>query len=328
MLRLITLLLLTSFLQAQNTNYALIIHGGAGNGLKAENYSELQIAAFHKSLNKALSIGDSALLAGSQAVEVVSLVIQFLENDSLFNAGKGAVLTYEGKASLDASIMDGKSGDAGAVAGLSLIKNPITAALAVLKYSPHVLLSGAGADEFSLDHSLTQVEPAYFITSPVLKNYKSLKGNTGSLDSILDHKMGTVGCVVRDSEGNIAAGTSTGGMMHKRYGRIGDSPIIGAGTYASNSSLGVSCTGHGEYFIRHAVAYQVSARYEFQGISSQQAADKVIHNILSPGAGDGGLIGIDREGNFIISFNTAGMLRGFKKEGQAAETYIFGANKK
>ena len=328
MLRLLTLLLLSICLQAQTNNYSLIIHGGAGNGLKPSNYSEAQQAAFHTSLNRALEIGDSALQGGAESLEVVSLVIQYLENDSLFNAGKGAVLTYEGQASLDASIMDGESGAAGAVAGLSYIKNPITAALAVLEHSPHVLLSGAGADEFSLEHNLTKVDPSYFITSSVLKTHQKLKGKQGSLDSLLDHKMGTVGCVVRDSEGNIAAGTSTGGMMHKRYGRIGDSPIIGAGTYASNSSLGISCTGHGEYFIRHAVAYQISARYEFQELNSQQAADKVIHEVLQPGAGNGGIIGIDREGNFIISFNTTGMLRGFKQEGEEAQTFIFGKKEK
>ena len=325
MYRLLFLLFFSLSLNAQ-TSYSIIIHGGAGNGLTPTNYSQVQQAAFHKSLNKALELGDSALNAGAEALNVVSLVIQHLENDSLFNAGKGAVLTYEGKASLDASIMDGKSGAAGAVAGLSCIKNPITAALAVLEHSPHVLLSGAGADNFSIELGLDKVNPSYFITDRILKAHRRLQGKQGSLDSLRDDKMGTVGCVVRDSKGNIAAGTSTGGMMHKRYGRIGDSPIIGAGTYASNKTLGLSCTGHGEYFIRHAVAYQVSARYDFQGISSQEAANKVIHEVLRPGAGDGGLIGIDREGNFIIAFNTAGMLRGFKQEGGEAQTFIFGEN--
>jgi len=328
MARIVFLFLLTFSLSAQNSKYAIIIHGGAGNGLKPSNYSALQKAAFHHSLERAIFIGDSALLMGLGALDVVSMVIQSLENDSLFNAGKGAVLTYKGVASLDASIMDGKSGAAGAVAGLSCIKNPITAALAVLRNSPHVLLSGAGADEFSLQNGLTKVEPSYFITAPSHKRHQSLKGKQGALDSVRDFKMGTVGCVVRDAQGNIAAGTSTGGMMHKRYGRIGDTPIIGAGTFASNTTLGISCTGHGEYFIRHAVAYQISARYEFQGISSQEAADKVLHEVLKPGKGDGGVIGIDKEGNFIISFNTAGMLRGFKREGEAAETFIFAENEK
>ncbi|PTM06314.1 MAG: beta-aspartyl-peptidase [Bacteroidetes bacterium] len=328
MLRLFFVLLLGLNLQAQNKNYQIIIHGGAGNGLKAENYSEAQIEAFHQSLHQAIAKGDSALQKGTKAIEVVSLVIQQLENDSLFNAGKGAVLTYEGLASLDASIMDGKTGNAGAVAGLSCIKNPITAALAVLNNSPHVLLSGAGADTFSLQNGLTQVDPSYFVTQRMKGIHESIKGHQGALDSIRDFKMGTVGCVVRDRKGNIAAGTSTGGMMNKRYGRIGDSPIIGAGTFASNATLGISCTGHGEYFIRHAVAYQISARYEFQGLSSQEAADTVLHEVLKPGAGDGGVIGIDKEGNFIISFNTAGMLRAFKQEGEAVQSYIFGEGEK
>lgn len=327
-MRFIFALLFSLSLQAQNQNYQIIIHGGAGNGLKAENYSEAQIAAYHQSLAQAIAIGDSALQKGTAAIEVVSMVVQQLENDSLFNAGKGAVLTYEGQASLDASIMDGKSGNAGAVAGLSCIKNPITAALAVLNNSPHVLLSGAGADSFSLQNGLQKVDPSYFITQRIKDIHENIKGHQGVLDSLRDFKMGTVGCVVRDLQGNIAAGTSTGGMMHKRYGRIDDSPIIGAGTYASNATVGISCTGHGEYFIRHAVAYQVSARYDFQGISSQEAADKVIHEVLQPGAGNGGLIGIDREGNFIIAFNTAGMLRGFKQEGEEAQTFIFAEKKK
>lgn len=330
MLRLISALLFSLAVQAQSNKYQIIIHGGAGNGLRVENYSEAQIAAFHQSLRQAIAIGDSALQKGAEALEVVSLVIQHLEDDSLFNAGKGAVLTYEGLASLDASIMDGKSGNAGAVAGLSCIKNPITAALAVLYNSPHVLLSGAGADTFSLQNGLTKVDPSYFIIKRMKSIHQNINGQQGALDldSLRDFKLGTVGCVVRDREGNIAAGTSTGGMMNKRYGRIGDSPIIGAGTYASNTSLGISCTGHGEYFIRHAVAYQISARYEFQGLNSQEAADIVIHQVLKPGAGNGGVIGIDKDGNFIISFNTAGMLRAFKQEGESVKSYIFAETEK
>jgi beta-aspartyl-peptidase (threonine type) len=330
MLRLFFFLLFSTHISAQTSKYALIIHGGAGNGLKPANYSNSQQEAFHNSLRQALFIGDSALQSGSEALDVVSLVIQSLENDSLFNAGKGAVVTYKGEASLDASIMDGKSGKAGAVAGLRIIKNPILAALAVLKNSPHVLLSGRGADSFSLLNGLTEVNPSYFITASRKKAFQNIKNRQGAIDmdSIRDFKMGTVGCVIRDRYGNIAAGTSTGGMMNKRYGRIGDSPIIGAGTYANNKTLGISCTGHGEYFIRHAVAYQISARYEFQQLTSQAAADKVLHEVLSPGRGDGGVIGIDNAGNFIISFNTNGMLRGFKREGETAETAIFGENKK
>jgi beta-aspartyl-peptidase (threonine type) len=321
------LLLIFSF-QLSAQEYALIIHGGAGNGLVPENYTEAQTAAFHEALNKALMRGDSALAAGTPAVEVVSLVIQVLENDSLFNAGKGAVLTYEGKASLDASIMDGSNLEAGAVAGLSCIKNPITAALAVMRYSPHVLLSGSGADSYAQSKGSICVDPAYFLIPSKVKAMDKIREDIRVRDSIRDHKMGTVGCVVRDKEGNIAAGTSTGGMMAKRYGRIGDSPIIGAGTYANNTTVGVSCTGHGEYFIRNVIAYQLSARYEFLQNSGQEAADYMIHTLLSSQNAFGGLIGIDAEGEFFYAFNTTGMLRGFKREGEAAETYIFGLEEK
>jgi beta-aspartyl-peptidase (threonine type) len=317
-------LLLSIGLNAQQ--YAIIIHGGAGNGLHREGISEDQEAAYLKSLNRALAVGDSALKANTPALEVVNLVIQVMENDSLFNAGKGAVLTYDAIASLDASIMDGKSGEAGAVAGISCIKNPIAAALAVLNHSSHVMLSGEGADEFSKTQGLNCVDPSYFLTKRHLNTIKRIRKETGAvdLDSIRDFKMGTVGCVVRDREGNIAAGTSTGGMMAKRFGRIGDSPIIGAGTFADNETVGISCTGHGEYFIRHAVAYQMSARFAFLNETGQQAADEIVHNILSPRGGAGGLIGIDAEGEFIVSFNTRGMLRGWLREGSPAETHLFG----
>lgn len=309
--------------QIHAQEYALIIHGGAGNGLVPENYSDAQKAAFHAGLNKALMRGDSALAAGVAATEVVSLVIQVLENDSLFNAGKGAVLTYEGAASLDASIMDGQTLEAGAVAGVSCIKNPITAALSVMQHSPHVLLSGAGADEFAKSTGSVCVNPSYFLIPSKLRTLEGIRKEQAKQDSLQNHKMGTVGCVVRDREGNIAAGTSTGGMMAKRYGRIGDSPIIGAGTYANNQSAGISCTGHGEYFIRNVIAYQLAHRVELLQESGQEAADYMIQDLLTSQEAFGGLIGIDAQGNFLYSFNTTGMLRGFMREGGEAETYIF-----
>lgn len=313
-------LLIAGFTQAQ---YSIIIHGGAGNGLKAESLSEAQQATFHAGLKEALLIGDSAQKAGLGALETVSLVIQNLEDNPIFNAGKGAVLTYEGVASLDASIMDGSNLAAGSVAGLSCIKNPITAALAVLEHSPHVLLSGPGADTFALEHDLNKVDPKYFITEAKIKGWQRWRKSHSYADTLKEFKMGTVGCVVRDRDGNIAAGTSTGGMMGKRHGRIGDSPIIGAGTYANSKTVGISCTGHGEYFIRNAVAYQVSARYEMQEANGQKMADVVVQQILKEQGGDGGLIGIDAKGNFISSFNTAGMLRGTLVEGEAPKTAIF-----
>lgn len=309
--------------QIQAQQYSIIIHGGAGNGLVPENYSNTQKEAFHAGLKKALMRGDSALAAGVKATEVVSLVIQVLENDSLFNAGKGAVLTYEGMASLDASIMDGSTLEAGAVAGVSCIKNPITAAVHVMKQSPHVLLSGSGADNFAKMHGSLCVDPSYFITTSKKRTIERIREQRRKLDSVQNHKMGTVGCVVRDRNGNIAAGTSTGGMMAKRYGRIGDSPIIGAGTYANNKSAGVSCTGHGEYFIRNVIAFQLASRVELVAESGQKAADYMIQEILSGQEAFGGLIGIDAQGEFLYSFNTTGMLRGFKREGEAPETFIF-----
>ncbi len=313
-------LLSCSFLQAQ---YSIIIHGGAGNGLDPNRLNEEQVQRFHQALKEALIIGDSAQKAGLNALETVSLVIQNMEDNPIFNSGKGAVLTYEGRASLDASIMDGQDLSAGAVAGLSCIKNPITAALAVLEKSPHVLLSGAGADSFALSHELEYADPSYFITNKALDGWKSWRKSHSYADSPKDFKMGTVGCVVRDRDGNIAAGTSTGGMMGKRHGRIGDSPIIGAGTYANNKTVGISCTGHGEYFIRNAVAFQISARYQFETNDGQLAADKVIQEILKEQGGAGGVIGIDANGDFIISFNTSGMLRATVMEGEAIKTAIF-----
>lgn len=313
-------LLLAGFIQAQ---YSIIIHGGAGNGLRPDRLNKEQIDEFHQGLERALRIGDSAQQNGLSALETVSLVIQSMEDNPIFNSGKGAVLTYEGVASLDASIMDGSNLAAGSVAGLSCIKNPITAALAVLENSPHVLLSGAGADSFAVAMELTKVDPSYFITESKIKGWKRWRKSHSYADTLRDFKMGTVGCVVRDREGNIAAGTSTGGMMGKRHGRIGDSPIIGAGTYANSETVGISCTGHGEFFIRNAVAYQISARYELQEQDGQKMADLVVQEILKEQGGDGGVIGIDAKGNFIISFNTDGMLRGTLKEGEDPKTRIF-----
>ncbi len=306
-----------------NAQYSIIIHGGAGNGLRPDRLTKIQIDEFHQGLDRALHIGDSAQKNGLSAIETVSLVIQSMEDNPIFNSGKGAVLTYDGVASLDASIMDGSNLAAGAVAGLSCIKNPITAALAVLKNSPHVLLSGAGADSFALAMQLTKVDPNYFITENKIKDWNRWRKSHSYADTLLDFKMGTVGCVVRDKDGNIAAGTSTGGMMGKRHGRIGDSPIIGAGTYANNKTVGISCTGHGEYFIRNSVAYQIGARYELQEQDGQKMADIVVQQILKEQGGAGGVIGIDAKGNFISSFNTDGMLRGTLREGNEPETQIF-----
>jgi beta-aspartyl-peptidase (threonine type) len=230
----------------------------------------------------------------------VERTIRTLEDSPLFNAGKGAVFTHEGKNELDASIMDGSNLKAGAVAGVTDIKNPISAARAVMENSPHVLLSGAGASEFAREQGLEIVPPSYFFTQQRWKNLQ---------DILKKEKHGTVGCCALDVHGNLAAGTSTGGMDNKRYNRIGDSPVIGAGTYANNVTCAISCTGHGEYFIRYTVAHDVSALMEYRGLSLAAAADTVVNGKLLRAGGKGGLIGVDRKGNIAMTFNTNAMFR-------------------
>lgn len=278
----------------------IVIHGGAGYIVK-ENTSDILEAQYLHSLQTAVDTGYSLLAAGHDAVDVVEIIIQRLENDTLFNAGRGAVVTREGKAELDASIMNGKDLNAGAVSGLMHIKHPISLARLVMDSSKHVMLSGQGAENYGLEHQLDTVPNSYFITNDRNAEYERLKAE----------KFGTVGVVVLDSHGNIAAGTSTGGMMLKEYGRIGDSPIIGAGTYADNNGAAVSCTGHGEFFIRYAVAHSISERVS-RGQSPQEAADEVIHQTLAPVQGMGGVIVLDTLGRISMSFNTPGMFRGFR----------------
>ncbi len=307
-----------SFNEEEKAAYALVIHGGAGTILKA-NMTPEQEAAYLKTLNEALDIGEEMLKNGSSSLDAIEKVILFMENSPLFNAGKGAVFNHAGKNELDASIMDGKTQNAGAVGGVQTVKNPILAARAVMEKSDHVLLTGAGADEFAKEQGLAVVTPDYFYTQrrwdalqKVLK-----KGNpTGQAASEEDdYKFGTVGAVALDADGNIAAGTSTGGMTNKRYNRVGDSPIIGAGTYANNNTCGISATGHGEFFIRYAVAYDISAMIEYKEISLKQAAKTVINKLKEKG-GTGGVIGLDKYGNVAMPFNTAGMYRGYTKPGE------------
>lgn len=306
-------------------DYQIVIHGGAGDGLVAEAFDSSQIAAYHQQLEHALLEAAKVLESGKSAEFAVVAALEVLENSDLFNAGKGAVLTYEGEASLDASIMRGSDLSAGAVAGVKEIKNPIKAALAVLESSPHVLLSGSGADQFAKHIGLKTTTNDYFITpenQALLENYKKSSGNDLSQVNS-DFKYGTVGCVVRDQNGEIAAGTSTGGMLAKRFGRIGDSPIIGAGTYANSKTVGVSCTGHGEYFIRHAIAFQLHAMIHYGSMPLRQASVMLIDEILLESGGKGGLIAIDAMGNISMVFNTAGMLRAYLKSGEKPESFIF-----
>jgi beta-aspartyl-peptidase (threonine type) len=278
-------------------NYAIAIHGGAGNFIP-QDLSEEQSLAYKKSLFEALEKGKSMLNSGKKATEVVVDVIKLLEDNPIFNAGKGAVLTNEGYAELDASIMDGVTRNAGAIAGVRTVKNPIKTALLVMDSSKHVLLSGRGAEEFSSKMGEPQVENEYFITERSKQRLSAAK-----------KQHGTVGCVVLDKYGNLAAGTSTGGMTNKKYGRIGDSPIIGAGTWADNRSCAISCTGWGEYFIRLGVAHEISALMRYRQMSLNDAAQNVVHNQLEDLGGHGGIIGVDSFGNIAVSFNTTGMFR-------------------
>lgn len=298
--------------------YVLVIHGGAGN-ITRENLPDSMAAEYYRELQVALVIGHKILDTGGTALDAVEAVVRYLEDCPLFNAGKGAVFTAEGKNELDASIMDGATGMAGAVAGVTTLKNPISAARAVMEKSPHVMLAGKGAEVFAQQQGLETVPPSYFHTPD---RYKSWQEAKAKLD-----KKGTVGAVALDKKGNLAAATSTGGMMMKQWGRIGDAPVIGAGTYASNNTCAVSCTGHGEYFIRNAVAYDLSARMQYAGTSLRNGAHEILHVKLKEQGGTGGLIAIDKNGNFVLDFNTVGMFRGYLLPSGETRVMIFGDEK-
>jgi L-asparaginase / beta-aspartyl-peptidase len=298
---------------------ALVIHGGAGTILKENMSADLE-KQYKDKLSEALDSGYSILNRGGSSLQAVEAAIVVMENSPLFNAGKGAVFNNEGKNELDASIMDGQMLFAGAVAGVRMVKNPIRGALAVMKYSPHVMLAGEGADNFARLKGLEVVDPSYFRDEKQYKNWQKQKQKEDSIlrsktegyvSPITAEKFGTVGCVALDKKGNLAAGTSTGGMSNKRFGRVGDSPIIGAGTYADNRTCAVSCTGHGEYFIRLAIAHTVSTEIEYKKVSLKEAAEDAIFNKLTKLGGTGGLIALDANGNIAMPFNTAGMYRGY-----------------
>jgi beta-aspartyl-peptidase (threonine type) len=308
---------------AERQDYALAIHGGAGT-IKKENLSAEKEKLIRAKLDSALSIGEELLKKGSSSLDAVVAVVAYLEDQPEFNAGKGAVFSYEGRNELDAAIMDGQTMNAGAVGGLTIIKNPVKAARAVMEKSRHVLLTGEGANEFARSQGLEVVAPDYFFTE---RRWKALdegrrreleqqKKRSGDLQLDPEHKYGTVGAVALDQSGNLAAATSTGGMTNKRYGRFGDVPIIGAGTYADNNTCAVSCTGHGEYFIRYAVAHDLSARIAYSGKNLKEAADEIIYGVLKEAGGGGGLIALDKNGNVSLPFNTAGMYRGFVQPGK------------
>jgi beta-aspartyl-peptidase (threonine type) len=273
-------------------------------------------AAYTEKLKEALSTGYKILDSGGTSLDAVNAVINIMEDSPLFNAGKGAVLTEKGEAELDASIMEGKTLAAGAVAGVKHIKNPINLALLVMEKSPHVMMIGDGAEEFAKQNNYELVDNKYFITEERWQQYLKMK-------EAQDQKHGTVGCVALDKNGNLAAGTSTGGMMMKKFGRVGDAPIIGAGTYANNNTCAVSATGHGEYFIRLGVARDISSLMEYKNYLLQQAADEVINIKLAKLGGTGGIIAIDRNGNIAMPFNTEGMYRGYYLNGSEPVVKIY-----
>jgi len=300
----------------ERADFALVLHGGAGTILK-ENMSDEKEKAYIKALDEALNIGARILRKGGTSMDAVVQTIIHLENSPLFNAGKGVVFTHQGTNEMDASIMHGKDLEAGAVGGIKTIKNPILAARAVLEKSEHVFMSGEGADEFAREQGLETAAPDYFRTERRWNSLQKIlekEKATGVIDTTNpDSKYGTVGVVALDRAGNIVAGTSTGGMTNKKYNRIGDSPVIGAGTYANNKTCGVSCTGHGEYFIRYAVAHDVSAMMEYKGSSVQEAANTIINDKLIKAGGTGGLVALDNYGNIAMPFNTPGMYRAYIK---------------
>ena len=303
----------------EKPEFAIVIHGGAGTILK-KNMTPEKEAAYQAKLEEAIRVGYEILKNGGSSLDAVEKTINVMEDSPLFNAGKGAVFTNAETNELDASIMDGKTLNAGASAGTTTVKNPINLARAVMDKSEHVMLSGSGADTFAKEQGLEIVEPMYFYTENRFQSLQRIKDREKTeLDhdakttfydpNIKDSKFGTVGCAALDKNGNLAAGTSTGGMTNKRYGRIGDAPIIGSGTYANNATCAVSSTGWGEYFIRAQVAHDISAMMEYKGVSLQEASRIVIQDKLTDLGGTGGIIAVDKNGNMVMEFNTAGMYR-------------------
>jgi beta-aspartyl-peptidase (threonine type) len=300
--------------------WSIAIHGGAGTMDRA-TMSEAQRAEYEGALGSALDAGAKVLAAGGSALDAVEAAVVLLEDDPHFNAGRGAVFTYNGTNELDASIMDGRGRSAGAATGLLHVKNPVRLARAVMEHSPHVFLSGAGAEEFARGQGIELVDPDWFATPERWRQLQELKAkNLGWFD--VDLKYGTVGAVARDSEGHLAAATSTGGLTGKRWGRIGDSPVIGAGTYADDRACAVSATGAGEYFIRVGVAHEICARMRLRGEDAQTAADAVIAEVGALG-GDGGVIVAAPDGATVFALNTPGMYRGRADSSGLLEVAIF-----
>ncbi len=306
----------------------IVIHGGAG-ALERGRYTPAEEATYKAKLGEALDAGYAVLEAGGSSLDAIEAAIVLMEDSPLFNAGKGAVFTYDGKNELDASIMDGATKAAGAVAGVTRVKNPVRLARAVMEHSPHVMMAGRGAEDFAKEQHQVLVKPSYFKTEAHWRAYKDAlksekdKANEKSQTGLPhDFKYGTVGAVALDKAGNLAAATSTGGMTLKRYGRIGDAPIIGAGTFADNRSCAVSATGWGEYFIRLTIARDICAQVEYAGKPIAEATKDMIHHRLQDAGGDGGVIVLAPSGEFVMDFNSAGMFRGVK-QGDRKEVAIY-----
>lgn len=301
----------------------LVIHGGAGTILKSE-MSDAKELAYKGALKDSLDAGYKILEAGGNAIDAVTAAIMSLEDCPLFNAGKGAVFNAEGKHEMDASIMSGIDLSAGAAAGIRNVRNPIVLAKAIMQKSEHVFLMGEGAEKFAHSQELAFENDDYFYDALRYEQWQKIKAtDTFQLDHTSEKKFGTVGAVAIDSNGNLAAGTSTGGMTNKRFGRVGDSPIIGAGTYANNKTCAISCTGHGELFIRSVVAYDISCLMEYKGLSLEEACRIVVHDKLVKIGGEGGLIAIDHQGNIALPFNSDGMYRGWMKGANDYKTEIY-----
>ncbi len=321
---------------SENT-YVMVIHGGAGTIAKSNMTPEKE-KAYTEALTEALQAGYNQIKEGKSSLDAVQAAINVMENSPLFNAGKGAVFTHDGKNEMDASIMEGKTLKAGAVAGVTNIKNPINVARALMEKSEHVMMAGRGAEMFAAANGCDTVPASYFFTQErwdqlqraineeeegrvALKDFDPRASRISGV-SDRDKKYGTVGAVALDKDGNLAAGTSTGGMTNKKYGRIGDSPIIGAGTYCNNATAGISSTGWGEYYIREVAANRLSSLMELKGLSVKDAARQVIDEIGKMG-GDGGIIGMDKKGNVAMEFNTEGMYRGVVDEKGNISIYIY-----
>lgn len=313
--------------KVKKSEFAIVVHGGAGS-IKPDNYDNELEYEYKMRLNDALHAGYEILSEGGSSIDAVEAAVKVLEDSPLFNAGKGAVFNSDGINEMDASIMNGETLEAGAVAGVKTIKNPISAARMVMEKSPHVLLIGKGAEKFAESNKLEIVSGEYFYTDKRFNDYKKAKSlqeekRAESLENVKADKYGTVGAVALDKNGNLAAATSTGGMTNKMNGRVGDSPIIGAGTYAKNKTCAVSATGHGEYFIRDVIAYDLSALMEYSKLSLQEAADSLINGKLKSQNASGGLIAVDTLGNVVMPFNTEGMFRAYMLDDGLARIKIF-----